>query len=276
MAVPARSLPPEQPLPAPRTEPFRLRGATFHLMVLRLSDPSPERVAPAIADLFRRAPGFLRFAPVVIGLDDLDPAIGSADFPALIEALRRYQVVPIGFTGGSQSLRMAAQAAGLPPLRGSGEHDATPGAPPTEAPPTVSQTREPVAPVRVNTPAPPPVVVAPPASAPARATMVLDQSVRSGQRIYAEGADLVVYGTVNRGAEVIADGHIHIYGALRGRAIAGGMANEQARITALRFDPELVAIAGFYAPREALQDAGIDRAIQVRLEQERLGFHPIE
>jgi septum site-determining protein MinC len=120
---------------------------------------------------------------------------------------------------------------------------------------------------------PPPLPITKPAAA--RATMVVDQPVRAGQRIWAEGADLIITSTVNAGAEVIADGNIHVYGALRGRAIAGGADNMEARVFALNFDPELVSIAGFYAVREGFPAAQIGKAMQVRLVGERMRFDPI-
>lgn len=79
-----------------------------------------------------------------------------------------------------------------------------------------------------------------------RRTMLVEQSVRSGQRIYAQGADLIVMGQVSAGAEVIADGNVHVYGVLRGRALAGAAGDTQARIYSTCFEPELVAVAGYY------------------------------
>ncbi len=105
--------------------------------------------------------------------------------------------------------------------------------------------------------------------------MLVTEPVRSGQRVYAQGADLIVTATVNPGAEVIADGNVHVYGALRGRAVAGAAEDAEARIFALNFDPELVAIAGLYAVREELGSAPIGRAVQVRLEGEQMRFEPL-
>ncbi|EFH10063.1 septum formation inhibitor MinC domain protein [Pseudoroseomonas cervicalis ATCC 49957] len=102
--------------------------------------------------------------------------------------------------------------------------------------------------------------------------MIVDHAVRAGQRIWAQGADLIVNGTVNPGAEVIADGNLHVYGALRGRAIAGGADNMEARVFALNFDPELVSIAGYYAVREGLTEAPIGKPVQVRLIGENMRF----
>ena len=90
-----------------------------------------------------------------------------------------------------------------------------------------------------------------------RKTMVIDQSVRSGQRIYAQGADLIIMGQVSAGAEVIADGNVHVYGVLRGRALAGAAGDAQARILSTCFEPELVSIAGYYLTFEADYPAGV-------------------
>lgn len=252
-----------KPDQATRLEPFRLRGANFNLLVLRLLDHRPEAVVPAIGDQFRRAPGFLRFAPIVIGLGDLQVPPAEVDFPGLIKGLRELEIMPIGTTGGTLEMRNAALSYGLPPVRSVGGKEADEAA---AAPPGPSN-GEAVA------PAPPPPPAAKPAAA--RTTMVVDQPVRAGQRIWAEGADLIITSTVNAGAEVIADGNIHVYGALRGRAIAGGASNMEARVFALNFDPELVSIAGFYAVREGFPAAQIGKAMQVRLVGERMRFDPI-
>jgi septum site-determining protein MinC len=185
------------------------------------------------------------------------------DFPGLIQGLRELEIMPIGTTGGTAEMRNAALSYGLPPVRSVGgketDEDITAPAPP----PGETAQAAPPAPLPITKPAA------------ARATMVVEQPVRAGQRIWAEGADLIVTSTVNSGAEVIADGNIHVYGALRGRAIAGGASNMEARVFALNFDPELVSIAGFYAVREGFPAAQIGKAMQVRLVGERMRFDPI-
>ncbi len=249
-----------RPENSPRLEPFRLRGANFNLLVLRLLDPRPEAVVPAIGDQFRRAPGFLRFAPVVLGLDDITLPAHEVDFAGLIAGLRELTIVPIGTTGGSPELRNAAMSLGLPQVRSVGGREEE--VPLVAAPPAVTPAAEPAAP-----PPPPPGT--------ARPTMIVDQAVRAGQRVYAAGGDLIVNATVNAGGEVIADGNIHVYGALRGRAIAGGGNNAEARVFAQNFDPELISIAGYYAVRDGLTGAPIGKAVQVRLTGERMRFDPI-
>ena len=248
---------------ATRIEPFRLRGANFNLLVLRLMDHRPEAVVPAIGDQFRRAPGFLRFAPIVLGLSDIQVPPNEVDFPGLIQGLRELEIMPIGTTGGTAEMRNAALSFGLPPVRSVGGKEADED---ITAPTPQAGDATQAAP-------PPPPPIAKPAAA--RSTMVVEQPVRAGQRIWAEGADLIITSTVNAGAEVIADGNIHVYGALRGRAIAGGASNMEARVFALNFDPELVSIAGFYAVREGFPAAQIGKAMQVRLVGERMRFDPI-
>lgn len=245
-------------------EPFRLRAGNFSLLVLRLLDPRPEAVLPALGDQFRRAPGFLRFAPIVIGLQDLEGMTDTVDFRALVEGLRALEIVPIGTLGGGPALRQAAVAAGLPPMRLAG------GKEPDE------EVALPAGPVQASMPdVPMPAAPEPVAPPPARVAMVVTEPVRSGQRIYAQGSDLIVTATVNPGGEVIADGNVHVYGALRGRAVAGATDDPGARVFALHFDPELVAIAGLYAVRDGLGDAPIGRAVQVRLDGEEMRFEPL-
>ncbi|PWS36632.1 septum site-determining protein MinC [Falsiroseomonas bella] len=250
----------------PRLEPFRLRGANFNLLVLRLLDHRAEAVVPAIGDQFRRAPGFLRFAPVVIGLDDITARPEEVDFAALAHGLRAIEIVPVGTTGGTTEMRNAAMGVGLPPLRMAGGKE-------TE----IATAAEPAA----AAPAPPPAAPEPATPAPpqpqaaAKPAMIVDQHVRAGTRIWAQGTDLIVVGTVNPGAEVIADGNIHVYGRLLGRAIAGGQSANEARIFATHFDPELVSIAGYYAVREGLGGAPIGKAVMARLIGEQMRFDPL-
>jgi len=115
---------------------------------------------------------------------------------------------------------------------------------------------------------------------PGPATMVVDKPLRSGQKIYARGGDLVVLAMVNQGAEIAADGNIHVYAPLRGKAMAGARGNTQARIFSLCFEPELVSIAGVYRTSEnALPKDVQGKAAQVRLSddgQEKLLIEPLK
>jgi septum site-determining protein MinC len=242
-------------------ETFRLRSGNFNLLVLRLLDPRPEAVLPVLGDQFRKAPGFLRFAPIVLGLADLMCEPHEVDFRALMQGLHALEIVPVGTVGGSPAMRQAGQAAGLPPLRANGGRD-------DEAP---AEPAAPVAAVQATQAAP----AAPAFQGSGCSAMLVTEPVRAGQRIYAEGADMVVTGPVNAGAEVLADGNIHIYGALRGRAIAGARGDTEARVFALNFDPELIAIAGFYAVRDGLGNAPIGKGVQTRLDGEQMRFEKL-
>ena len=157
----------------------------------------------------------------------------AIDFAALLALLAPYKVKPIAVRGGSAEHMAAAQAAGLlsaPEARVVAS--SPPSAEPSSAPEPVS---EPV----------PAAEVSPPSGA-----MLIDKPLRSGQQIYARGRDLVVMAMVNAGAEVIADGSIHVYAPLRGKAIAGARGNTQARIFAQSLEAELLSIAGIYRTSE--------------------------
>jgi septum site-determining protein MinC len=114
---------------------------------------------------------------------------------------------------------------------------------------------------------------------PGAPTMVIDKPLRSGQKIYARGADLVVLAMVNMGAEVVADGNIHVYAPLRGKAMAGASGNTQARIFSLCMEPELISIAGVYRTSENQLSKEIHgKAAQVRLSndgQDKLLFEAL-
>jgi septum site-determining protein MinC len=116
-------------------------------------------------------------------------------------------------------------------------------------------------------PAPAPVIEPPPA----RTSMIVDKPLRSGQRVYAKGADLIVLAVVSHGAEVIADGNIHVYAPLRGRALAGAMGDTNARIFATCMEPQLLSIAGIYRTTETeLSPDVLGKPAQVRLDGEKL------
>ena len=106
--------------------------------------------------------------------------------------------------------------------------------------------------------------------------MVVDKPLRSGQQVYARGADLVVLAMVSFGAEVIADGDIHVYAPLRGRAMAGARGNTQARIFSTCMEPQLLSIAGMYRTTDnELPDNVRGKAAQVRLDGEKLLIEPL-
>ncbi|MDF1484901.1 septum site-determining protein MinC [Ramlibacter sp. H39-3-26] len=229
---------------------FEFKSATLPLVALLLRTPDPEALAQAFSQQFGDTPEFFDGDAVVIDLGHLagDAAI---DFPALIALLRRYHTLPVAVRGGSAAQHAAARAAGL--------------AEAAEEPAVATREVE----VEVVREVPVQVPVEVPVAGPG--TLVVDKPLRSGQQVYARGGDLVVLAVVSFGAEVIADGNIHVYAPLRGRALAGARGNADARIFSTCLEPQLVSIAGIYRTSEKAFPADIvGKPAQVRLEGEKL------
>lgn len=203
-------------------------------MALVLAPSAP--VAEWLEDLdalARRSPAFFVGRPVILDVSGL--GFERADLVALVADLAAREVTVMGIEGA----RPGTLGEGLPPAPAGGrpvDEVATPDAPSVPEPPR-----------------------------PAR-SLILDQPVRSGQTVLHLEGDITIMGSVASGAEVIAGGSIHIYGALRGRAIAGASGNPDARITCRRFEPELLAIDGLYRTADDLGPDRRGQAVQVRLE----------
>lgn len=216
-------------------------------------------VASVAADLeARRAddPDFFDNDPVLIDLSSVQAEDQPIDFAALVQVLRCHRTQPVAVRGGSAAQMAAAHAAGL---------IAAPDLPAPRAQPR-EVVREVVREVKVEVPAP----------APAPGSVVVDKPLRSGQQVYARGSDLVVMAVVSFGAEVIADGNIHVYAPLRGRAIAGARGDTSARIFTTCMEPQLVSVAGIYRTTETeLPDNVRGKPAQVRLDGEKLLIEPL-
>ncbi|HMA06734.1 MAG TPA: septum site-determining protein MinC [Ramlibacter sp.] len=227
---------------APAT--FEIKSATLPLVSLLLKTADLRSLAAEMTARFGDPPDFFDNDPLVLDLSPLQ-AQGEAaiDFPALLDLLRSYRVLPVAARGGTTAQMAAALAAGLA------------AAPEAVAPPALApRTARPPAPATAAT------------DPGAQTALVIDKPLRSGQQVYARGRDLVVLSMVNPGAEVIADGHIHVYAPLRGRAIAGARGNTEARILSLCLEPELISIAGVYRTSEVPLPAEVrSRPTQVRL-----------
>ncbi|MDR0273947.1 MAG: septum site-determining protein MinC [Burkholderiaceae bacterium] len=221
---------------------FEIKSANLPLVTLLLKLPNLEQLRAELEARFGDIPDFFDKDPLLIDLSLLQAEHGHAriDFKALLPLLRKYKLAPIAICGGSLSQIAAAAKAGLaavPELVSPKRH-----APPIE------QLNEQASPVQAEVNAQ--LVPSVPAPQEPLTTLVVNRPVRSGQQIYARGRDLVVLAMVNPGAEVIADGHIHVYAPLRGRAIAGARGDTSARIFTLDMQPELIAIAGVYRTTE--------------------------
>ncbi len=229
---------------------FEIKSANLPLVSLLLKSSDLAAVSREMALRFGDIPDFFDQDALVIDLSPLQSAAHATaadiDFSALIALLGSYQLVPIAVKGGSPAQMAAALQAGLLPA---------PDAHLTMPRPALASAAEQLAPQL------PQQVHAAPLGA-----LVIDKPLRSGQQVYARGRDLVVLAIVNAGAEVIADGHIHVYAPLRGKAMAGARGNTEARIFALALEAELLSIAGIYRTSEnPLPPDVAGRPAQVRL-----------
>jgi septum site-determining protein MinC len=212
-------------------------------------DAAMQKMTGGAADYFDH-----EFAVLDVGFCDFSR--DRIDWPALIGMFKAYSLNPVAVRGAPADME--------PDIIASGLSIDTLVQPRLDVP-------EPAAPVEEPVPAPAPLQVSllEPESAPA--AMIIDAPVRAGQRIYARGADLIVTAVVNSGAELIADGSIHVYAPLRGRALAGASGNAQARIFTLSMEAELVSIAGVYRTFEnGLPKELAKQPVQVRLAGDRI------
>ena len=240
---------------------FEFKSATLPLIAVILKTADLHVLADALHAQLEDTPDFFEQEPVVIDLSYLSDEPVEIDFALLRELLAYHQTQPIAVRGGSGAQMQAARAAGLSLT--------TMPVEPTKRAPAPSP-----APARSADPAPQIVreVTAPPGG-----TIVIDRPLRSGQQVYARGGDVIVLDVVNFGAEVIADGHIHVYAPLRGKAMAGARGNTEARIFSTCLEAQLLAIAGIYRTSEVALPAEVaGKAAQVHLDGERLVMEAIQ
>lgn len=198
--------------------PIEFKGSSFTLSVVHLHHSQPEVIRQALQDKIDQAPAFLKNAPVVLNVAALS---GNVNWKQLQQAVASTGLRIVGVSGcKDENLKRMIVKAGLPVL---------------------SEGKE--AKKRSDEPAP---VEAPAAPEPAARTRIVTTPVRSGQQIYARNADLIVTSSVSAGAELVADGNIHVYGMMRGRALAGAGGDRDCQIFCTSLAAELVSIAGEY------------------------------
>ena len=200
-----------------------LRSATLSLVAVVLKTTDLEVLAAELEQRASVTPGLFDDEPVAIDLSRVRDDESPVDFIGLLALLRRHRMVPLAVRSGSFEQTAAALAAGL-----------------VEAPDSGRPSFEPVL------LAPPPIERIVEVQLPPQPPLIIDRPLRSGQQVYARERDLIVLALVSHGAEVIADGHIHVYAPLRGRALAGAGGNLEARIFTTAMEAQLLSIAGFY------------------------------
>ncbi len=232
---------------------------------LRIRTLDVERLGAEMRDRVARAPKLFERAAVILDFGGLPATPDAATARALIDALRAAGALPVALAWGSSDNAALAEALGLPLLsKFRAQYEAADGGAATPPPRTAPA------------PAPPPE---PAPAKPAAATepgLMQTTAVRSGQQVYAQNRDLTVLSQVGAGAEVIADGSIHIYGPLRGRALAGATGNASARIFCRSFHAELVAVAGQYKVLDDIPRELHGKAVQVWLEHDELKIAALE
>ncbi|ELY4720626.1 septum site-determining protein MinC [Cronobacter sp. 153480017-3] len=225
--------------------PIELKGSSFTLSVVHLHDAHPEVIRKALEEKIAQAPAFLKNAPVVVNVAGLD---GSINWQQLHQTFIDSGLHLVGISGcQDDALKAEISRAGLALLT-EGKSSAPRAAKPAET-------------------------SAPPAAA--LRTRLIDLPVRSGQRIYAPGADLVVTSHVSAGAELIADGNIHVYGTMRGRALAGAGGDKEAQIFSTNLAAELVSIAGVYWLSDQIPAEFYNKAARLRLADGALTVQPL-
>ena len=222
---------------------FDLKSASLPLLALRLKSAELATLADELQAQYGEMPNFFEDDAVVLDLSTLpaEQTAAAIDFERVGELLQARRLRQLAVRGGSAAQQAAARELGL--LL----------APELPAPPAARAAEAVPAPTAAPEPPPP-------------GALVLERPLRSGQQVYARGRDLVLLAMVNPGAEVIADGHIHVYAPLRGRAIAGARGWGEARVFAREMRPELVSIAGVYrTAEEPLPDSVWGQPAMVRL-----------
>jgi septum site-determining protein MinC len=229
---------------------FDIKLTQAPMMALHFKLADPQAIEATLAHKLADNPGFFDGEAVLIDLNALAADAGPVDLPALCALLRRHRMNPVALRSLDPAHLAHAELSGLfvaeQPAKPQPQAQAPAAAPAPEAIPT------------------------------AQPAMVVDRPLRSGQQVYARGRDLVVLAMVNPGAEVMADGHIHVYAPLRGKAIAGAKGDTSARIFTTSLEAELVAIAGVYRTSDTPLPPDVQgRPAHVRLEDDRLVMAPM-
>lgn len=248
--------------------PFQIRGRSFTAVVLQITGGADSEFYAALDAKLAQAPHFFTNAPFVIDLDRATGLVRSGDFTGLVRELRARKLAVIGVQNGTIEQNAAALTAGLITLQG-GRDVASPDPADRVAAAAAEESR--LADGAANG-----ATVDPVAGAAGGGTLLVSEPVRSGQRIFADRGDLVVVASVGSGAELIAHGNIHVYGRLRGRALAGVNGDRKARIFCQSLEAELIAIAGLYKTSDDLGAAVREQRVQAFLDQDVLCVEPLK
>ncbi|WP_293007158.1 septum site-determining protein MinC [Nitrosomonas sp.] len=245
---------------------LEFKSSTFFAPILILYTNDMIAIEQTLYEKINLAPDFFKDSPLMIDLRELNKLNLDLDFAQLAQLLRRVGFFPVGIRGGNEQQNKQARALSLPidtvrELGNSiiiGETQKQESTQQSLTQPEVAAIKEPKEPVQ-------PAAI-PPVSA---TTILVTQPIRSGQRIYASG-DLIILSQVSAGAEIMAEGNIHVYNTLRGRALAGVHGNTAARIFCFDLQAELISIAGDYKTSEDLNKQTYNNPVQIYLQNHAL------
>jgi septum site-determining protein MinC len=248
---------------SPSSLPIEIKISTVVAISTILHSADPIAIDAALKQMTGGVADFFEDEFAVIDVAAIADEAAHVDWPALVGLLRQYRLNAVAVRGAPTAAHGAIRAHGLFLDEGSSgtqigqrEREALPAAEPAPA---------------AAAPAPAAAPPAPPQQQAQQQAMIIDTPVRAGQRIYARGTDLIITAVVNNGAEIIADGSIHVYAPLHGRALAGASGDAGARIFALALEPELVSIAGVYRTFDEGFPAELSRQpAQIRLVGDRI------
>lgn len=213
---------------------FQLKGSMLAITVMELAQYSIEQLDQQLAEKVAQAPNFFSNTPLILALDKLPESEEELDLAALMAVCRKHGLRTLAVRASNEAHIASANALDLPVLPPSGARERV-------IDPTAGQAEK--------KPEKPPA----PAEPEHKPTKIITSPVRGGQQVYAQGGDLIVLAAVSSGAELLADGNIHVYGPMRGRALAGVKGNLKARIFCKQLGAEMLSIAGHYKVAEDLR-----------------------
>jgi septum site-determining protein MinC len=253
----------KQPADAVREQAVEVRFGQVGILQVRLRTTQPGEILDELTGKTATAPHFFDRTPVCLDLSSLPKLPSAEEIRGVIDVVRRAGMMTVGLAQGGTSIEDLANQLELPVIHH--VRASTRTAPVVQAAP---------APTPAPTPAPAPAPVPEVAAVPP--TLMQTQPVRSGQRVYARNRDLIVTTMVAAGAEVMADGCVHIYGPLRGRVMAGAHGDTDARVFCQQFHAELVSIAGVFRVFETIPPELAGMPVQAWLSGDDLKFAKIE
>ncbi|MFK7854439.1 MAG: septum site-determining protein MinC [Granulosicoccus sp.] len=253
-----------------------LKGGMYTFMSLKLHTSDMAVIDEKLADKVQQAPGFFKDTPVVVDLSVLEELDSSLDGKALLDCIRRHNLVPIVASIGNKSSPLA-QSIAIPLVDGGARRPNLTKSQSTSSVAADAESSDGDTAVSTAAHVTPDVNLALSREVEyvIKAPMLIEKPVRSGQQVYARDTDLIVMGQIGPGAEVIADNNIHIYGPLRGRALCGVSGNTSTRIFCQSLEAELVSVAGNYRMLETIPEELRGKPAQIWLDNDRLNIEPL-